>query len=180
MRLYEAAYGYTELRLYVYVFDLWLGALLVWLLVTLWRFPERFAAGFSIAVLGFVGTLNIINPDATFIRQNLERYQKTGDLDIAYLTRLSTDAVPMLIETWHAVQTDEQLVRDPGCYREMSKQCEVTLAEVLKDDLDARYQVLRNESKWRDWPSFHLARRRAFDALYRFQTPDATAVRLGN
>ena len=37
MMLYEAAFGYTELRLIVYVFMGWLGLLLLWFLATLWR-----------------------------------------------------------------------------------------------------------------------------------------------
>ena len=180
LRLYQTAFGYTELRLYVYVFDLWLGALLVWFLASLWRFPERFAAGFLIAALGFVGTVNIINPDVTIVRQNLARYQDTGDLDAAYLTRLSADAVPLLIEVWHAVQGDGQLVRDPDCLRERFKQCQVTMSDVLRNDLDGRYQIMRNEQRWSEWPSFHLSRRRAFDALNCLANVDALSVRSGN
>ncbi len=62
MRLYEQAYGYTELRLIVLVFELWLALLLLWFLGTLWRAPNRFAIGFLVAALGFTATLNLINP----------------------------------------------------------------------------------------------------------------------
>jgi hypothetical protein len=43
--LYEAAYGYTQLRLYSHVFMVWLAVTFVWLLATLWLRPDRFAIG---------------------------------------------------------------------------------------------------------------------------------------
>ena len=42
MRLYVTTFGHTELRLYVYVFMIWLGLFLIWFLFGLWRRPDRF------------------------------------------------------------------------------------------------------------------------------------------
>ncbi|MGQ9680994.1 MAG: DUF4153 domain-containing protein [Anaerolineae bacterium] len=98
MRLYELAYGFTELRLYAYVSMVWLAALFVWLLVVLWRLPRCFAIGTLAAGLGFAVTLNIMSPDAFIVRQNLARYAATGEMDGAYLATLSDDAVPLLVQ----------------------------------------------------------------------------------
>jgi hypothetical protein len=153
LRLYEAAYGYTQLRLYSHVFMVWLAIVFVWFLVTLWRRPldrlgtgpDRFAIGAFVAVLGFLVTLNAINPDAFIARQNLARYEATGKLDAYYLTRLSEDAVPALVLAVDRVTGEEQ--------------------KVLSDHLRYRLERMEASARWRSWPSFHLARRRAYDLL---------------
>ncbi len=109
MSLYEGTYGYTELRLYVYVFMIWLGLFLVWFLLGLWRRPERFALGALIVVMGFLATLNLINPDAFIVRQNVARYKSSGYMDADYLNTLSADAVPALVK---AVTTTEEVEKE--------------------------------------------------------------------
>lgn len=171
MELYEATFGYTELRLYVFAFMAWLAALLLWFLLTLWRSPHRFALGLIVAAMGYLTTLNLLNPDAFIVRQNLARYAETGDLDIAYLTTLSTDAVPDLVAALTQVQGDEQIAFMPGCasYRAGSERasfetsCEATLAEVLLTNLRGRYEVMTEEK--RPWQSAHLAYWRAYQQL---------------
>ncbi len=145
LRLYEAAYGYTQLRLYSHVFMVWLALVFIWFLVTLWRQPDWFAIGAFVAVMGFLATLNIINPDAFIVRQNLARYQATGKLDAYYLTTLSEDAVPALVRALDQTSGDEQTV--------------------LGRHLDHRLQRMDESTRWRSWPSFHLARRRAYALL---------------
>jgi hypothetical protein len=153
LRLYEAAYGYTQLRLYSHVFMVWLAVAFVWFLVTLWRWPldrlgtgpDRFAIGAFVAALGFLITLNAINPDAFIAEQNLARYQVTGKLDAYYLTRLSEDAVPALVLAMEQVIGEER--------------------EVLSGHLRYRLERMEASARWRSWPSFHLARRRAYAML---------------
>ena len=145
LRLYEAAYGYTQLRLYSHVFMVWLAVAFVWFLVTLWRWPDRFAIGAFAAALGFLITLNAINPDAFIAKQNLARYEVTGKLDAYYLTRLSEDAVPALVLAVDQITGDEQ--------------------KVLNDHLLYRLERMEESARWRSWPSFHLARRRAYELL---------------
>ena len=145
LRLYEVAYGLTELRLYVYVFMAWLGVAIVWFVVALWRLPRRFAIGGLVVALGFLVTLNLLNPDAFIARQNLARYQDSGKLDACYLTTLSEDAMPVLLAAVDQVTGDER--------------------KVLLEHLQRREQRLRDDRRWRTWPSLHLSRWRAFDLL---------------
>ena len=145
LRLYEAAYGYTQLRLYSHVFMVWLALVFVWFLVTLWRRPDLFAVGAFVAAIGFLVTLNVINPDAFIVRQNLARYQATGKLDAYYLTTLSEDAVPALVRALDQTSGDERTV--------------------LGRHLGSRLKRMDESTQWRSWPSFHLARRRAYVLL---------------
>jgi hypothetical protein len=145
MLLYQEAYGFTHLRLYVHVFEIWLAITFLWLLVTLWVMPNRFAIGGFIAALGFLVTLNIANPDVLIAERNLDRYYTTGKLDVAYLTGLSEDAVPLLTQAADRVGGTE--------------------GEVLRENLALRKAYMDANVGWREWPAFHLARMQAYDAL---------------
>jgi len=95
MRLYQREYGLTELRIYATGVILWLGCVLVLLAATVLRArPRGFASGAVVA--GFVATLalNVLNPDAVIARTNLDRPK----IDVAYVSRLSADAVPTLLQ----------------------------------------------------------------------------------
>jgi hypothetical protein len=143
--LYEDAFGYTQLRLYSHVFMIWLGFTFVWFLVVLWLQSKRFALGVFLAVLGFLITLNALNPDAFIAEQNLVRYQATGKLDLPYLTTLSEDVVPVLVRSRDWLTAAER--------------------RTLDDHLQQRLQQMEENTRWRNWPSFHLSRQRAYDLL---------------
>ena len=147
--LYEAAYGYTQLRLYSHVFMVWLAVTFVWFLVALWLRPDRFAIGAFLAILGFVLTLNAINPDALIAERNLARYQATGKLDVHYLTTLSEDVVPALVLAMDQVTGDER--------------------EVLSNHLRSRLERMEENTRWQNWPSLHLARWQAYELLVESQ-----------
>jgi hypothetical protein len=170
MALYEAAFGYTELRLIVYVCMAWLGFTLVWFLLTLWLRPDRFAVGALLAVMGFVATLNLINPDAFIARQNLDRYVQTGDLDAAYLASLSDDAVPQLMRGLTVTVGDGEEQLTLLCSRSWMMDyeevdCYATPHEILLTELNGRYQTLISDSSWQRWTSFNLVRWQAYGLL---------------
>jgi hypothetical protein len=98
MSLYENEYGFTRLRLVVQTAEVALGGVYVLLL----------AAGVSLraawlprAAIGLAAlcllALGFLNPDAYVARHNVDRYLRTGHLDVAYLSTLSPDAVPALL-----------------------------------------------------------------------------------
>jgi hypothetical protein len=170
MALYEAAFGYTELRLIVYVCMAWLALTLVWFLLTLWLRPDRFAIGALLAVMGVVGTLNLVNPDAFIARQNLDRYVQTADLDAVYLASLSDDAVPQLVRGLSLTIGDAETQRAPICVRSWmvdfeEPDCYATPHEILLTELNGRYQSLTTDTTWQRWTSFNLPRRQAFGLL---------------
>lgn len=145
MSLYEDAYGYTELRLYVQIFEMWLAAALVWLAAVLWVQPRSFAIGAFVAALGFLGTLNLANPDATIARENLDHYRTSGVLDTSYLADLSEDAVPTLLFALDSVKGEER--------------------DALAQSLARRLQNMDQEGSWREWQAFHLSRNDAYNTL---------------
>jgi len=95
--LYEEAFGYTRTRVVGHVFALWLGGVFVLLLVAgaarggAWL-PRGAVALSALALLG----LNAANPDGLVAAGNVERFERTGQLDGDYLAALSADAAPAI------------------------------------------------------------------------------------
>jgi hypothetical protein len=76
----------------------WLAVVFAWFWATVLRGQRsRFAPGALAAALVTLLALNVANPDAIIARVNVERAADHGDLDAAYLARLSADAVPVLL-----------------------------------------------------------------------------------
>lgn len=100
MSLYEAAFGFTTLRVYVHAFIVLLGFVFACLLykIVVEHQDNTFAFRTFLGVVVFVAGMNAFSPDAFIARKNLERFAATGDLDTAYLAGLSSDATPVLIE----------------------------------------------------------------------------------
>lgn len=136
----------TPIRLYVRTFILWLGITFVWLLVTLWSRHDRFAIGAFVAVLGFLVTVNVLNPDADAAMYNISRYEATqDDLSTRYLYTLSDDAVPVLVAALDQTSGDVQ--------------------KRIRADLNRRLAIMERNPDWRTFPSFHLARWQAYELL---------------
>lgn len=96
--LYEAAYGFTRLRLAVHALLLFGGALFVLLVAALaggrrdWLARATVVLGALAALAFWVG-----DPDRRIAAHNVERFQATGRIDTFYLSGLSADAVPALL-----------------------------------------------------------------------------------
>ena len=86
MQLYQEAYGFTQARLVVDVFEGWLGVVVLAVAlsgVVRWgAWVPRFAL-----ISGVVGLLGIaaVNPDDLIARHNIERYEETGKIDVEFL-----------------------------------------------------------------------------------------------
>ena len=97
LKLYEEAYGYTYARIFAHTF---IGLLFILFMLTLYKFWRRelpLVKAFVIAALLTYTTLNYVNVDAVIARKNIDRYVKTGAIDLEYLQELSYDAIPELI-----------------------------------------------------------------------------------
>ena len=96
--LYEEAYGFTRTRLAVHAFLLFDAALFALVVAALaggsraWlgRATVALAAGAALAFW-------VSDPDRRIAAHNVERWQATGRIDVEYLSRLSADAVPVLV-----------------------------------------------------------------------------------
>jgi hypothetical protein len=172
LQLYEMAYGYTWLRLWVHIFMIWLGFIFVWFFLTLWPgrnapretttesgpaenvvvhigIPKYFAFGIFLAGLGFLTTLNLVNPDQFIARHNLARLETTGDLDVYYLTDLSNDSLPVIVPAISLISEDE---RPYLCGRLIERQEQLNGAESWVSFNLGRYRArqILNNTHWQE------------------------------
>jgi hypothetical protein len=112
LRLYHAGYGLTGPRLYAMVLLIWIGAVLLWLAVTVLRGRrDLFAFGALASGLVTVALLFVLDPDAVIARTNVTRMASAAGpvrFDVAHATSLSADAVPVLIDALPALPPDVQ------------------------------------------------------------------------
>lgn len=100
MHLYQQAFGFTSLRLFVDGFELWLGVIVVMVLVSLVSLSTRWVGRAALLAGGILMlSLTVLNPDAWVARHNIERFADSGQLDAAYLATLSDDAVPTIADS---------------------------------------------------------------------------------
>ena len=118
--LYEEAYGFTAARLYGHTFVIWLSAAFLLLFYKIFAAQKEnsFAFNIFISVILFLAALNILNPDAFIARQNLDRFDRTGLLDIWYLRQLSDDALP---ETIKIINLDPLKTKSPESFDQLKK-----------------------------------------------------------
>lgn len=102
MKLYTDEFGLTELRLYTTAFMFWIAIVCVWFIQTVLRGQrDRFAFGALAAGMIVLIALNAINPDDLIVRVNANRADAPifpQAFDAHYVTTLSSDAVPALID----------------------------------------------------------------------------------
>lgn len=140
MRLYQEAYGLTELRFFATALLLWLAVVLVWLTVTVLRGRRRsFAFGTLISAFVAAAVLQVMSPDAMIARTNISRALSGAAFDAEYTASLSGDAVPVL------------LARLP----DLSPQARCHVARGLLDRWTSERQA-----DWRSW-NWSAARARA-------------------
>ncbi|MET1074691.1 MAG: DUF4153 domain-containing protein [Umezawaea sp.] len=95
MWAYQQAYGFTALRLLVFACEVWLAAVYVMVIAAgvklraAWLPRSMVATGIATLLV-----LAALNPDRFIAEHNVERFQATGKIDLAYLATLSVDAVP--------------------------------------------------------------------------------------
>ncbi|MEN6570380.1 MAG: DUF4173 domain-containing protein [Anaerolineaceae bacterium] len=138
LMLYETAYGFSELRTVTHVFIFWLAALVAAAAVMEGvQQRGRFALALLIAVVGFSASLVLLNVDGFTARKNIERAVQGEEFDAAYLTTLSSDAVPALVTAY----------KDPSLSSQIHDALGLTLACRTVDQQDATPQP---------WQSYHF------------------------
>ncbi len=160
MRLYQAAYGLTELRLYVCAFLAWLAAVLAWAAPTLLRGGAApFALGSALLGWGGALALHAVNPAELVVRVNAARVvapavrsvpAEARGFDAAYLGTLGADAVPAVVA---------RAVPAVAAWPDARARCEAAGALLRR-----AASVADARGGWRGW---NLARWRARRALRR-------------
>jgi Domain of unknown function (DUF4173) len=152
MYLYQDTFGLTELRLYTTAFMGWLALVFLWFMGSVLRGKrERFAFGALVAGIACIALLDGVNPDALIARVNTARAARGKQVDVLYLTTLSADAVPVLINAL------------PG------------LSPVNRRDASYRLLMRLAQATRSDWRSWNLGASVALDAI-RARQPELQAM----
>ena len=148
LSLYESVYGFTTLRLYSHAFIIFFGSCFCLLLHKIHKDTEetRFVFPFSHEHCFCGRKYECCESDAFIARHNVERFLKTGDVDISYLNSLSDDATPETIKIFDALSEEEKQ----------------TFALLFSE----RLKIHRDSAlSWSTWQSFHLARMKSEEIL---------------
>ncbi len=96
--LYIETYGLTELRYYSSAMIYWIGVVMMYFLFRLHsNYAPKLAPSYLVFGLLGVLALYISNPDTRIAQVNLERAKVSNKVDTEYLSQLSLDAVPVLV-----------------------------------------------------------------------------------
>jgi hypothetical protein len=159
LRLYQEAYGWTELRLYVLATIMLLAGILVALILALLTDRVRWI-GHAVLALGLVVGigLSILGPARFITEQNVARAldpslvpaQGQSGMDTIYALSLGDDRIPDLVRVLPALDDDE--------------------AAFVREELRFRLHELRTDPALDAWQAWNLGRARALSAL---ETADA-------
>ncbi len=99
MSLYDSAYGFTRLRILVYMFLIFEGLGLAATLIYIIKHNFNILAVYAAVCLVFYLTLNLVRIDEIIAKRNIDMYLngQTETVDVGYLMTLSSDAVPEII-----------------------------------------------------------------------------------
>ncbi|MCA1623872.1 MAG: DUF4173 domain-containing protein [Acidobacteria bacterium] len=125
-------YGLTAQRLYPMAFMIWLAVIFVWFALTVLRGArEQFAWGALWSALFVLVTLHVFNPDDFIVRTNVNLMQQGRSFDTVYVSELSDDAVPALLESMPTLNFEQQCV--------------------VKNKLSRRFATAQTENDFRTW-----------------------------
>jgi hypothetical protein len=139
MFLYEEAYGFTYLRVLTHAFMGYLFVLFVVTLTKIWHQALPLLKSYIVISIVAYSLVNYINIDSLIVKNNIERYNKGNPIDIMYLTKLSYDAVPQLVDFMNSTSNQG-------------------LAKQLENELKYKKQVLERATPWQ---SFNISKYRA-------------------
>jgi hypothetical protein len=133
-------YGLTAVRLYSMIFMIWLAVVFVWFALTVLRGSRQyFAWGALWSAFVVLGATHVLNPEDLIVRTNVRLMTEGRPFDPKYVTGLSDDAVPALLNAIPQMSPEQQCT--------------------IKRRLSKRFTSAQAEG---DLRSFNLSRRRAF------------------
>ncbi|MFA4884994.1 MAG: DUF4153 domain-containing protein, partial [Desulfotomaculaceae bacterium] len=128
--------------IFVHYFMCLLLVLCVIALGRIWLNKIPLSKAYIVLALAFYTALNFLNVDKIIVRNSIDRYVKTGEIDINYLQTLSVDAIPDMLP--------------------LSEDNDQEIARQVKDYLLEEKQYLSEDKSWQ---SFNYSRYRAKSTL---------------
>ena len=108
MNLYEMAFGYTLLRLLVYVTLITETILLIPTILYIFNFKINLIKTYLVIIISVYTLINFANVDAIIARRNIQKYYKDNDIDLAYLENGYSNNIKVLIRFYDKL-TDAKL-----------------------------------------------------------------------
>jgi hypothetical protein len=106
-----SGYGLTIARFYPMAFMIWLAIVFVWFAATVLRGQrEIFAWGTLWSALAFLAVVHVFNPDDFIARTNIDLVNHGRPVDASYLTDLSDDALPALLQGMPHLTPEQQCI----------------------------------------------------------------------
>lgn len=101
-------YGMTTIRLYPMIFISWLAIVFVWFGATVLRGARNhFAWGALWSAFLILGATHVLNPDAFIVKTNIALMHQGREFDASYNSRLSDDAMPVLMNSFADLNADD-------------------------------------------------------------------------
>ncbi len=145
LSMYEEAYGFTFTRVMSHSFMIFLAVIYSYTFTKIWIDKLSLFHFYFITTLIYYTAITVIDLDRIVVKENINRYEESGKLDVAYLNSLSSTGVLALIELY---EEDKHL---PG----------------VRDLLVAKQQEAKEEST--SWQSYNLKRVQVAEKLIDMQ-----------
>lgn len=141
LSMYEDAYGFTFTRVLVHSFMIFLVVIFTYTLVKIWVEKLSLFHFYFITSLLYYTSITIVDLDKIVVKENMNRYETSGKIDVHYLNDLSYRGVLGLIELY---EKDKNIPELKTILLERKKEA---IAESLP------------------WQSYNLKREQAFEKL---------------
>ena len=115
MYMYECAYGYTLLRLLVYVTLITLTILLIPTIFYIFGINVNILKHYMIIIISIYTVLCLLPVDYFIAYKNINRYYYTGKIDLQYLENYNYDNIPLLVDLYNKTD-DYQIKRELKYY----------------------------------------------------------------
>jgi len=138
MLVYEQAYGFTYLRIFVQAFMIMLFFLFIINIIYIWYQKLPIIKSYFLISLAIYIIINFANVDIIIAKNNINRYFETGQIDMAYLKGLSYDAVPEMQRFFISVKSSPNLE---------DKQIAGQILEYFKE----RKSDLKDQKSWQSY-----------------------------
>jgi hypothetical protein len=142
MLVYEQAYGFTYLRIFVQTFMIMLFFLSISNIVYIWQPGFPVIKSYFIISLTIYIMMNFANVDVIIAENNIERYFESGQIDIYYLKELSYDAIPGM----------QRFLTSDSYSSDLEK--EKITGEILEQFKQNKFELESQKS----WQSFNISR----------------------
>jgi len=155
MLIYEQAYGFTYLRIFVQAFMVLMFFLFIINIIYIWYTKLPIIKSYFVMTLMVYIVLNFSNVDLIIARNNIDRYIETGQIDMEYLKGLSFDATS---EMQRLIDIDVKSESTSGGRQQDIKDEVLVFFNDKKLELDAQ----------KHWQSFNISRYRASRIVYKY------------